>query len=206
MAKRPSNARLHILQTTVEMLDELRPSEILINELAARANVGIPTIYYHFESKDRLMALAQVERYERLVAAARELGETVAAALEDEGASAFWDRLEEYVAMTWQLSHVRTKLDLGGVLSDPMSDAVVRERLISLVKEQHDRWMDLLSRAQARGWIATPLNLEWLSSLFWSASLGQALVPGAAFAPLSPPEAGWLMRRVLSGELGPSVE
>ena len=55
----PTDARNNIVQTVVELLAEVEDVEkITVRQIAARANVGIGLINYHFNSKNELLSIA----------------------------------------------------------------------------------------------------------------------------------------------------
>jgi AcrR family transcriptional regulator len=56
MTPEEKNARERILQATIAILNEVdEPSEITVRQIADRANVGVGSINYHFQSKETLL-------------------------------------------------------------------------------------------------------------------------------------------------------
>lgn len=59
MAKKDQDARERIMQAATEILNEVSDIEnITVRQIAERANVGIGSINYHFNSKDNLLSIA----------------------------------------------------------------------------------------------------------------------------------------------------
>lgn len=59
MTKKDQDARERIIQAATEILNEVSDIErITVRQIAARANVGVGSINYHFNSKDNLLIIA----------------------------------------------------------------------------------------------------------------------------------------------------
>lgn len=59
MIKKEQDARERIIQAATEILNEVSEIEkITVRQIAERANVGIGSINYHFNSKDNLLSMA----------------------------------------------------------------------------------------------------------------------------------------------------
>ena len=59
MTKKEQDARERIISSAIEILYEVSDIEkITVRQIAERANVGIGTINYHFNSKDNLLSFA----------------------------------------------------------------------------------------------------------------------------------------------------
>ena len=69
---RETDTRSAILGATMELLDGRDSRHVHVRDVAEQANVGAPTIYYYFESRERLLAFAQVERLSRIFDETRE--------------------------------------------------------------------------------------------------------------------------------------
>lgn len=59
MAKKEQDARNRIIEAAIEIMQEVPDIEkITVRQIAERANVGIGTLNYHFNSKDNLLSIA----------------------------------------------------------------------------------------------------------------------------------------------------
>ena len=186
MARKDSKVREHILVTTVAMIAESGTDKVHVADVARRASVGIPTIYYHFDSRAKLIGEAQSVRYEQTIRPVRELMDEVESALADEDEDDFWDAVDRYVALVWTPSQVHGKYEVGTLLLDDSLDPDVRDVLFGAMNRQYRRWVDVVVEAQARGWFTPRIDGEALTSLFWSASVGQILATNSAYKTLTP--------------------
>src|SRR5215213_7387027 len=100
---------------------------VALEAVAARAGVGIGTLYRHFPSRDALVVAAYQHEVDSLCAAARALLESRPA---DEALQAWAQRFTDYVA---------TKRSMGGALrtcvsSDSPLFAETRERILGALR------------------------------------------------------------------------
>jgi AcrR family transcriptional regulator len=101
--------------------------EVALETVAARAGVGIGTLYRHFPSRDALVVAAYEHEVDALCAAAADLLETLPA---DEALRAWAARFADYMA---------TKRGMGNALraaaaSDSPLFAVTRERILGALR------------------------------------------------------------------------
>ncbi len=186
MARKDSKVKQHILATTVAMINESGSAAVHVADVARRASVGIPTIYYHFDSRAKLVAEAQGVRYAETIRPVRDLMDTIEAALADEDGDGFWEAVDHYVALVWAPTQVQGKYEIGTLLLDDSLDSEVRDELFGAMNRQYQRWVDVVVAAQARGWFTPRVDAEALTSLFWSASVGQILARNSAYKTLTP--------------------
>ena len=185
MARKDSKVKQHILTTTVGMISELGSEKIRIVDVAREASVGIPTIYYHFDSRAKLLAEAQFIRYEESVRPVRDLMDQIEAALAEGDGEAFWSVIDRYVSLVWSSSQVDSKFEASTTLLDDSVDVEVRGEFLDVMKRQYQRWINVVVAAQARDWFDARFDGEALTSLFWSASVGQAMTANSAYRQLT---------------------
>ncbi len=185
MARRDSQVKQHILTTTVAMISEYGTAKVRVADIAREASVGIPTIYYHFESRARLIAEAQIVRYEATMLPARGRMDQIESALAGGDVDAFWEAVDDYVSLVWTPAQTDGKFDVGVILLDDDVDATVREQFLAVMNYQYQRWLDVVAAAQARGWFVPHVDGEAMTSLFWCASVGQILVKNSSYKPLT---------------------
>jgi AcrR family transcriptional regulator len=186
VARKDSMVKQHILSTTAAMISDGGSEKIRIVDIAREANVGVPTIYYHFDSRAKLMAEAQVARYVE----AMEPQHSMVIVIEDSIArgdeTEFWRSITEFVASTWSPVQISNKFEVGKMLMDEAVDPFLRQRFLDVMEEQYRKWLGVVRAAQSLGWIVPSLNAEALTSLFWSASVGQMMTTNAAYEQLTP--------------------
>ena len=186
MARRDSQVKQHILTTTVGMIAEHGTTKVRVADVAREASVGIPTIYYHFESRAKLIAEAQVVRYEASMRPVRACMDEIEATLASGDVETFWEAVDAYVALVWSPAQVDGKFDVGVMLLDDSVDSVVRDEFLAIMNYQYQRWLDVVSAAQARGWFVPHVDGEAMTSLFWSASIGQVMAKNSSYKLLTP--------------------
>jgi AcrR family transcriptional regulator len=116
-----------------------------MDDVASRAGVGVGTVYRHFPTKEALMEALAVDRFEKVLAAAK-------AALERD------DPWDAFVEAVWQgaelLSSDRAFTEIVGELQGPMplSD--------EFLTTMNDTWGEILSRAKACGALRADVVLD----------------------------------------------
>jgi AcrR family transcriptional regulator len=122
-----------------------------IDEVAARAGVGVGTVYRHFPNKEALFEAIVLHRMEGLVADARELADA------PDASRAFFAFLEKFAAQ------IATKRDLGDALSRAGIDIKVRAEV--LLPELQSAVGHLVVRAQHAGAIRRDVTAEEVFAL-----------------------------------------
>lgn len=155
-----------LLELAAAAIDEGGEAALRVHELAAAAGVTVPLIYYYFDSRDGLVAAAQLERY------ARHLRDDT-------------DKFEEYVKKCETREELREVM--LGVWSSTLSErregrwarinalgsAYGREDLgnaISEVREElFKRIVAVTEPLKERGWL--PVDIDVASAVAWHHSL-----------------------------------
>ncbi|MHB8378620.1 MAG: TetR/AcrR family transcriptional regulator [Acidimicrobiales bacterium] len=101
MNKGDSSTRQHIIDVTEQMLEQRASSEIHLADIADQAHVGVQTIYYHFQSRNQLIAVAQTSAYARLTKPLHEYLLMAEDALVKEDQATFWTALGENIMLAW---------------------------------------------------------------------------------------------------------
>lgn len=179
------STRQHIIDTTAALLRIERSERVKITDIAATANVSVPTIYYHFGSKESLIARTQKCVYAQLSSANESQLVRVESAVTCGDESEFWDALTEDLDATWSRGPVDESLGHMKILLDIWSDPRVRWEYLSLVNDRYVRWLDALTAAKRLGWIARDVDVEVPLALFWSATCGQIVLGGRKRRPIS---------------------
>ena len=197
MARKDSTVKQHILATAVAMISDQGSDKVRIADLARRASVGVPTIYYHFDSRSKLLAEAQVLRYEESMRPLRDILIEVEAAVGRRDEPEFWRAIHEFVSSVWDPARAVDRFEVGKWLMDESADSFMRERFLEIMDEQYQRWLGVVRSAQDLGWISTLVNGATLTSLFWSASVGQVMVTNTTYQPLTPEVAAGLFEYIV---------
>ncbi len=175
-----SGTRDHIIDTTLAMISENESHNVRISEVAQRSNVGVPTIYYYFESRTQLIAEAQLSSYARRTENLHECLTLAEQATEANDEVAFWSAIGENLELAWAAGQGESKWDIVKLLLDVWADPGTRERFTQQLESQFKRWINAVERAKDNGWIIRDLDSQVLISTYWSASIGQAVVDGSS--------------------------
>jgi AcrR family transcriptional regulator len=62
---RAIDTRERLVQTTMQLIDELGENAVRLREVAEAVGVKESSIYHHFENRESLLEVAQIERYRR---------------------------------------------------------------------------------------------------------------------------------------------
>ncbi|HEV2428190.1 MAG TPA: TetR/AcrR family transcriptional regulator [Acidimicrobiales bacterium] len=181
MEKKESLTRRHIIETAAAMISAAGSENFRIVDLAERAHVGVPTVYYHFESRVQVIAEAQMTNYFALTTPLHEVLSRAESALTDGDQEAFWEAVHENVSRAWSSGQFDAKLGIVRLLLDIWADPKVRARFRSVLDIQFARWVSLINDAKSQGWLDASLDAETLVALFWAASVGQVITAGSAF-------------------------
>ena len=180
MGRNGSDTRNHILDTTSKMISENESHNIRITDVAKRSNVGVPTIYYYFESRTQLIAEAQLFSYSRRTEHLHQCLTRAEAATETKDDVAFWSAIGENLELAWSAGQGESKWDIVKLLLDVWADSGTRERFFEQLESQFKRWINAVEAAKDNGWIIRDLDSQVLISTFWSASIGQAVTDGSS--------------------------
>lgn len=165
---------------TLKMISENGSHNIRITDVARRSNVGVPTIYYYFESRTQLIAEAQLFSYSHRTEHLHQCLTRAEVATEAKDQGAFWSAIGENLELAWIAGQGENKWDIVKLLLDVWADPGTRERFTEKLETQFKRWISAVERAKDNGWIIRDLDSQVLISMFWSASIGQAVVHGSS--------------------------
>ena len=197
MSRRQSSTRAHILQVAARMVGADGSENLHIVEIAKNANVGIPTIYYHFDSLAHLIAEAQLVNYFALVEPLHLQLTRAEGFLEARNELAFWDAIEENLIRAWTSGQLGNKIGLLRLFIDVASDPTVRQSFGEHIDKQFARWISLLDGAKNLGWLSSDVDAKTLTTFFWTASVGQVVSINSAQMDLSPEEIRGFVRRFI---------
>ena len=160
------NSRARILDLAVAAIDEGGEASIRVNDLAADAGVGPPTLYHFFGSRDGLVIAAQIERYTRQsrtdIAA---IGRAVAQCTTS-------DELRTVLRITWSRSLAQRSESRWRRIS-VVGSAYARPELAAAVARNQDAIVDsltdILEPCRQRGWLRADIDLA--STIAWHHSL-----------------------------------
>lgn len=175
-----SGTRDHIVDTTLKIISENESHNVRISDVAQRSNVGVPTIYYYFESRTQLIAEAQLFSYARRTEHLHQCLTRAEEATEAKDEDAFWSAIGENLERAWRAGQGENKWDIVKLLLDVWADPGTRDRFTQQLETQFKRWIRAVELAKDNGWIIRDLDSQVLISTYWSASIGQAVIDGSS--------------------------
>jgi AcrR family transcriptional regulator len=184
--KKESLTRRHIIEVAAAMISAAGSENFRIVDLAERANVGVPTVYYHFESRAQVIAEAQMSNYFDMAEPLHKVLSRAESALGLRDEAEFWDAIRENVTRAWASGQLDAKMGIIKLLLDVWTDPKSRDRFRALLDIQFARWVSLIEDAKSLGWLAESLDAQTVVSFFWAASVGQVITAGSAYVDIAP--------------------
>ncbi len=173
--RRDSETRQRILDVTKDLVRAEGSVALRVADVALRAGVGVPTIYYHFNSRTELIAQVQVEIYQEMTQELQAYLPACEAALASDDREAFYRALGENTETAWRLGQLDEKWGVVKLLLDVWSQPKIRDEFCSRLDVQFERWNDALEHAKELGWLGEDVDPRTLVATFWAASVGQVI-------------------------------
>ncbi len=190
MEKKESLTRRHIIDVASTMVSEGGSENFRIVDLAERAHIGVPTIYYHFESRAQVVAEAQMANYFAMTEPLHRILSRAETAISTKDAPEFWDAVRLNIMRAWSSGQFDEKRGIVKLLLDVWNDSASRARFRELLDIQFARWVALINDAKSLGWIREGVDAETLVSIFWAASIGQVITSGSGYVDIDPEVVG----------------
>ncbi len=203
MIQRVSLTKSHIVEVAAELVREVGAAGFHITDLANRAAVGVPTIYYHFTSREQVIAEAQLANYFEMTAGLRDHFTRAFAAVAERDETAFAEALRADVEQAWELGGFGEQVGIMNLLIDVWADARTRQAFKDMLDAQYARWVSVLSDARALGWLDDTYDSGLLVAIFWAASIGQAVIPRRSGLDVQSAAVGDFCLGVLRGHVTP---
>ena len=177
MIARVSLTKSHIVEVAAQLIREVGSANFHISDLAARADVGVPTIYYHFTSREQVIAEAQLANYFAMTAGLRDHFTRALAAVASGDQEDFNDALRQDLEQAWTLGGFDEQVGIMKLIIDVWADARTRQAFSDMLDAQYARWVSVLHDARDLGWLDDTYDAGLLVAFFWAASVGQAVIP-----------------------------
>ena len=174
-----SSTRRHIIDVTEKMLGERPSSEIHLADIADQAHVGVQTIYYHFDSRNQLIAEAQACAYARMTQPLHEYLLIAENALLEEDQDTFWIAVGDIISLAWAHGQGGDRWRIMKLFIDIWLDEKTQREFSDALEVQFDRWINAIEAAKPLGWIDPDIDTYALITACWAASIGQSLFAGS---------------------------
>ncbi len=191
--------RDHIVEHAQALVREVGSANFRIAELAKRAHVGVPTIYYHFESREQVIAQAQLRTYFELTRPMADYVSRMADALADGDADRFRAELMGDIVTTWEAGAFEEEVGVMRLLLDIWADQTTRQDFRGMVDRRYRNWVRLMEQAQELGWVESAPHAATGVAVFWAASVGLAVLPHAPDLGVTPQRVAELCWRLIAG-------
>jgi AcrR family transcriptional regulator len=175
MRREKSNTGRHILDVTEAMLAENPSNEVRVEELAKLANVSVPTIYYHFHSRNQLVAEAQASAYFKLIEPLHGFLGLAEAAIVAKDQDTYVKAIGDNLAMAWSIQRHDDKWRVSRLLIDIWADPKTQTEFCELLDVQLGRWISVIDASKKLGWTDPEVDTMALVTSCWAGSVGQSI-------------------------------
>jgi AcrR family transcriptional regulator len=174
-----------VVEEMVVMLGEMDIHEVRVGDLARRAGVAIPTVYYSFHSLTAIIAEATVVMLDRFLVPFSQLISDMEGAIANEDGEKFRDAASEFVDRCWSPEANEGIHRLAPLISYFRQVAPEDVRLRAVQAREVAGLIEVLHAAQAKGWIRHEDDATAFVIVHWTCVLGQAVFWHPAFGPLT---------------------
>jgi AcrR family transcriptional regulator len=182
------NSQCHrsILVSTRRLLETTPSEHLRISDIAEDAHVSVPTIYYHFATRQSLIAEAQALVYQYLSEPLHQSLLLAELSILKNNEATFWRVVGRHLVLAWSSGQSDVGQGIVKVLRDVRSDPKTRNDFDVVVNDSFARWVRLFEEAQRLGWTEQGIDIGALVVSFWAASVGQSIVGNPCLMEISP--------------------
>jgi AcrR family transcriptional regulator len=137
-----------IIAACADFIVSNRCASIKISELARAANVSNATLYYHFQSKSRLIARAQVHNYIAITEKLHNRLTDAERSIENQDVDAFWSAVSDSMSLAWSSGQPEDRWAIVHMLLDISSDAMTFKSFSEYFDQSIDRWVSIMLLSQ----------------------------------------------------------
>jgi len=174
-----------IVAVMVTMLEESELHRIRVSDVARRASVSVPTLYYHFKSLADVVVEAVYVSLVEFVRGFKPAMTAMRDALADENEAAFITGLEAFLAHSWSLEIAREVHRLAPLMTHFRESAPKDVRMRELQAKGLVELATYLTAASERGWIILEDSVTTFVVAHWTCVFGQSVFWNPAFGPLT---------------------
>jgi hypothetical protein len=193
-------ARRNLLLVASELVKERGSNGVQFRDVAERANVDLDVVDMLFDSRTQLIAEVQMANYFVMIQPIHLGLSRIEGAVAHGDEASFWSGIEENLEMSWSSGQADKKWGIINLLHDVWSDPFTQSHFCDLLDIQFSRWIAVIEGAQANGWIDEDIDATALTSVYWSASVGQVITAGSTSLHLSPGNVREFFMRFVRGK------
>jgi len=180
--KPPHPTALKLLETTVELLDEVPIDAVSLAMVLERSQVSQGSLYHHYEDFADLVEKAAVHRYTRGL---RESLVAMGALLDCADVADFRRQAELLLVMSNNQARRRNRLERVDVLGSLRARPRLAEAIGRAQREVTAEQAEYLAEVQRRGWIRADVDPMALSTLIAAVIFGR-VVDDVSEQPIDP--------------------
>ena len=155
-------------------------------DIAKRANVGIPTIYYHYSSREFLISEAQVENFRRLMSDRHKYLREWRDSLTNGDRERFVEAFHAYHLEIASDETTEAMWEMVRVLADIRTDHEARRRFVEIHDAALEERVSIVVDAQRLGWLNPELDARAYAAHSGTAILGRILLEGSEHFSIEP--------------------
>jgi len=174
-----------IVDVMVTMLEESELHRIRVSDVARRANVAVPTLYYHFKSLADVVVEAVFVSLVSFVAGFEPSMTAMRHALVVESEEDFIAGLEAFLAHSWSLPVAEEVHRLAPLMTHFRESAPEDVRMRQLQAKGLVELATYLEEGHQRGWIVLEDSVTTFVVAHWTCVFGQSVFWNPAFGPLT---------------------
>jgi AcrR family transcriptional regulator len=174
-----------VVEEMVVMLGEMDIHEVRVGDLARRAGVAIPTVYYNFHSLTDVIAEATVVMLNRFLVPFSQLLSDMGGAVVNEDEEKFRDAASDFVDRCWSPEANEDIHRLAPLIAYFRQVAPEDVRLRAVQAREVAGLIEVLHAAQEKGWIRSEDDATAFVIVHWTCVLGQAVFWHPAFGALT---------------------
>ena len=174
-----------VVDEMVVMLSEMNVPDIRVGDLARRAGVAIPTVYYSFRSLDDIIAEATVISLNRFLVPYAQALTDLQDSVDQGDEAAFHEAASTYMERCWSAEANDGIHRLAPLIAYFRQIAPEDVRLRTVQAREVAGLIAALVAAQDKGWIEPTDDATAFVIVHWTCVLGQAVFYHPSFGPLT---------------------
>jgi AcrR family transcriptional regulator len=171
-----TSTQKHILEVAAKMLRDKGKEHFHIADVAERANVGVPTIYYYFASINELVAHAQIINYVEDSRPVHSYDGQIAHSFAHHDEDEFWEAMKGHMDTVWQAGSFDGSIGILRLLTDIWSDEGAKATLRAMMRDRIAFWTTAARTGQELGWISASQDPEVLVKVLWASAIGHVVL------------------------------
>jgi AcrR family transcriptional regulator len=184
--KQPEGTEAAILAAAVELIEESGSDLLRVQDVARFAEVGIPTIYYYFTNRTRLVAAAQAWRFRQIIEAGNPARDKTISAIDQADLEEYQQSVATSRNGLWSAETRELLWDLVEILADVRRDPEIRSQVGVVVEEALLPRVEAVKELQRLGWVTDAVDAKAWVMFYFGAVFGQVIIE---ISEKTPPEA-----------------